>query len=64
MNDAPWFVKYVGIQGLLALLLIVGYVYAAMSGITLPEGYTEIATLILGYYFAKNGVGIVSAIRG
>ncbi len=64
MNFGDFFAKFIGVQGVLAFLLIAAYVFAALSGIVLPEGFTEIMTLVCGFYFAKNGVGIVSAVRG
>jgi hypothetical protein len=44
--------------------LVGGFIYASIAQVTLPENYTHIMTLVVGYYFAKNGVGIVAAIRG
>ena len=63
MNETPAFYKYVGVQGVLAILLVIGYIYAAVSEVNLIEGYTEITTFTLGFYFAKNGVGIVKTLR-
>jgi len=57
------FSEYVGIQGLLALGLGGGYIYAAVVGVILPEGYTELITLVLGFYFAKNGRNIINRVR-
>ena len=58
------FARYVGIQGLLALGLGAGYIYAAVAGVPLPEGYTELVSLVLGFYFAKNGVPLVRRVTG
>ena len=57
------FAKYVGIQGILALALGAGFIAAPFTGTELPQGYTELTSLVVGFYFAKNGVGIVSSIR-
>ena len=58
------FNKYVGIQGILAVAMGGGYIASAYVGITLPAGYTELMSVLFGFYFAKNGVGIVAAARG
>ena len=58
------FNKYVGVQGIMGLGLVGGFIYASITLITLPENYTSIMTLVIGYYFAKNGVGILAAFRG
>lgn len=57
------FGKYIGVQGVLAFLLVAGYIAAPFLDVALPEGYTEIAVLVLGFYFGKNGVGIVGSLR-
>ncbi len=59
-----WFGKYIGIQGVIALLLVIVYVVAALAVIALPTGYTELLSLTIGFYFAKNGVGVIRAARG
>lgn len=56
------FAKYVGVQGVLATVLFVGYVAAPYAGVTLPEGYTEITTFVGGYFFAKNGVPAIRSV--
>ena len=63
--NAHWenFNKYVGIQGIMALGLVGGFIYASLSQITLPDLFSQIMTLVIGFYFAKNGVGIVAAIQ-
>ena len=63
MNDTPAFYKYVGIQGIIALALFAGFIYGAVAQVELPSNYTELLALVTGFYFAKNGVGIVSGIR-
>jgi hypothetical protein len=57
------FSKYVGIQGIIALLMLIGYVAAPYTGVILPEGYTELMSLVFGFYFAKNGVGVLASFR-
>lgn len=58
------FAKYVGVQGIIALLMAIGYVLAPYVLIMLPNGYTELMALVFGFYFGKNGVGIIAAARG
>ena len=64
MNFWEGFNKYIGIQGLIALIMLVAYAAAPYSQVTLPEGFTELMSLVFGFYFAKNGVGIISALKG
>ena len=63
MNDQPNFYKYVGVQGLIALFLFAGFIYGSVTGIELPSNYTELLALVTGFYFAKNGAGIISSLR-
>lgn len=63
MSGWEGFNKYVGIQGILALGLGTGFIVAPFLEVTLPQGYNELLSLVVGFYFAKNGVGIVGAIR-
>ncbi len=63
MNDQPAFYKYVGIQGLIALALFGGFIYGAVAGVELPDNYTELLSLVTGFYFAKNGVGIIQSLK-
>jgi len=58
------FNKFIGIQGVIGLILLVGYVAAPYTTTVLPEGYTELMSLVFGFYFAKNGVGIIGALKG
>ena len=64
--QANWegFNKYVGIQGLMGMILLLGFVYASLTSIQLPDLYTNVMTLVIGYFFAKNGVGILSSVKG
>ncbi len=63
MADQPNFYKYVGVQGLIALALFGGFIYGAVSEVELPSNYTELLALVTGFYFAKNGGGIISSLR-
>ncbi len=57
------FNRFVGIQGLIALIMLLAYVASPFVEVLLPEGFTELMSLVFGFYFAKNGVGIISAIK-
>ena len=57
------FAKYLGVQGLMGLALVGGFIYASLAQIQLPDLYTNVMTLVVGFYFAKNGVGILSALK-
>ena len=57
------FSKYVGIQGVLALLLVVGYIAAIFVPVELPESYANVMTFVVGFYFAKNGGNMFNAAR-
>lgn len=58
-----WFGKYVGIQGVLALMLVLSWIVSPYFGVLLVDGYTEIMFLVLGFYFAKNGANVVAGAR-
>lgn len=57
------FGKFVGIQGVLALVLVIGYVIASLTNVMLSDTYVNITFAVIGFYFAKNGVGILDVIR-
>lgn len=57
------FAKYIGVQGLLTLALGVGYIAAPYADVALPQGYTELMSLVVGFYFARNGPNVISAVR-
>lgn len=56
------FNKFVGVQGILAMALGLGYVVAAFVYVELPTGYTELMALVFGFYFAKNGPNALAPI--
>lgn len=59
-----YFFKYVGIQGVVALLFGIGYVIMTVNGTPVPEGYEKFMTVIMGFVFAiasKNGFTEVKA---
>lgn len=64
MNNA-WenFGKYIGVQGLMALTMVGGFVFANLTGRMVSSLYTELMTLIIGFYFAKNGVSVLERLK-
>ena len=58
------FNRYIGVQGVLAFILVMGYIVAIFTATVLPEGYSNLMTLILGFYFAKNGIGLLATLTG
>ena len=64
MNFYEFFAQYIGIQGLLAFGLVGAYIGASLASIVLPDGFTEIMTLVCGFYFAKNGKNMVDTVKG
>jgi hypothetical protein len=56
------FYKYVGIQGVLAVFLVIGYIFASVTGRTLATDYVALMFAVVGYYFAKNGVSMIGAV--
>lgn len=57
------FSKFVGVQGILAVILVTGYVIATLLSIPVTSEYLMITTGVISYYFAKNGVGILDILR-
>ena len=64
MNRTESFFKYVGVVGILAIGFGVGYVAAPFAGVALPEGYTEVMFLCIGFFTAKNGPAYVAKVKG
>lgn len=56
------FNKYVGVQGIMAIVLLIGYVVSIFIKVEVPSLYDNLMTLIIGYYFAKNGVSVLSSL--
>jgi hypothetical protein len=59
-----FFGKYIGIVGILALLFAIAYVVAPFTNTVLPAGFTELLSLFVGFYVARNGPKVVSGVRG
>lgn len=57
------FNKYIGVQGIMALALTGAIIYMAIVQIPIPDVIIGLAGASSGYYFAKNGPGILDAAR-
>jgi len=57
------FAKYVGVQGILALMFGGAIVYLMVAGLTVSEPVIGVFGLIVGFYFGKNGREIVAAVK-
>lgn len=60
MTNWEAFNKYIGVQGILAIVLLGGFVGSIFAHITLPDLYDNLMTFVIGFYFAKNGVGVIA----
>ena len=61
MSGWEGFAKYCGIQGVLALLVTIFLLVFIYIGTTVPDQIWTLLGLSWGFYFAKNGVPIVTA---
>lgn len=57
------FGKYLGVQGVLAFLLVGGYIYMAIALVTPPQSYDLAMGAVCGFYFAKNGRDIFAGVN-
>jgi len=53
------FSKYLGIQGVIAILLVVAYILAIFLTVDLPAGFEAIMLIVIGFFFGKNGSAYV-----
>lgn len=58
------FSKYIGIQGIIALILIGTFVAMVLMEKPIPEMFTPFMTLVLGFFFGKNGTSLLATLRG
>jgi len=58
------FFRYVGVVGILAILFGVAYIAAPFAGVELPEGFTEVMFLCIGFFTAKNGPAYLAKAKG
>jgi hypothetical protein len=54
------FAKYVGIQGLLALIFTLAIIYLLIAQLPVPGEVYGLVGVAWGFYFAKNGVSIAA----
>ena len=52
------FAKYIGVQGIMALAMTGGIIYALVVQQPIPGEVYGLAGVAWGFYFAKNGVSI------
>jgi len=55
------FSKYVGVSGIIALMLVSAYVASIFVPAQLPPGFEQVMLIVIGYYFGKNGANIATA---
>ena len=58
MTGWDGFAKYVGIQGVLALMMTVAVILYPVFSVQVPEVLNNAMYLAWGFYFAKNGYSI------
>ncbi len=58
------FAKYIGIQGVLALLITIAMLVMIFMRLTIPDQLWTLLGLSWGFYFAKNGGNVVNRVRG
>ena len=58
-----WFVKYIGIQGLLAIGFFAVFCILTLRGQKVNPEFWGILGIIIGFYFAKNGHNIIDEIK-
>lgn len=63
MNFCEGFKQYVGIPGVLAVIVGVGYVYAMIAGIELPAEYVTVLNMLIGVFVGKNGNNAATAVK-
>ncbi len=58
-----WFGKYIGVQGVMGVALVGGYIYMSTAALPVADDYKSLMTLVLGFYFAKNGVSMLEKLK-
>ena len=58
------FAKYIGVQGVLALLITISMIIMIFMMIEVPKEFWALLGLSWGFYFAKNGGIVVNRVRG
>lgn len=58
------FARYVGVQGVLALLITISMIIMIFMTIEVPKEFWTLLGASWGFYFAKNGGNVVNRVRG
>ena len=58
MNETGGFYRYVGVQGVIAILMIVNLLVAPYFSVVVPDWYENLMFVVLGFYFSKNGTDL------
>ena len=58
------FAKYIGIQGVLALMITIAMIAMIFMQLVVPKEFWTLLGLSWGFYFAKNGGNVVNRVRG
>ena len=63
MSHWEAFKKYFGVRGVLAIMLVGGYIYFTAKGIPISETYSNLTFGIIGLFLGRNGVSVYSGMR-
>ena len=58
------FARYVGVQGVLAVLITIAMIVMIFLLIPVPKEFWTLLGVSWGFYFAKNGGNVVNRIQG
>jgi hypothetical protein len=61
MSNWEAFKKYFGVRGVLAIVLVGGYVFMTAKGIPVPDAYGNLTFGVVGLMLGKNGGSYISA---
>lgn len=63
MNGWEKFHRYVGVQGVMAIVLTMTMIYMLVSQIPIPDVLIGLMGTTWGFYFAKNGMNVANGVR-
>lgn len=58
------FAKYIGVEGVLALLITISMIAMIFLAIVVPKELWALLGLSWGFYFGRNGGNVVKKVRG
>lgn len=61
MSKWESFHRYMGVQGVAFILLVMGWVLAPYLNVVLDQTYRDVMLIVMGFYFSKNGNDIITA---